>query len=116
MLGEPTRIDRATLAALRSFRGRLTARYGDRLRGMVLFGSRARGDHRLDSDADVAVFIDNAQDTVAEQMDLATDAYEIFLDADILIQPWVFDGDPRSATAPHAPRLLANIQREGIAL
>lgn len=31
--------------------------YGDRLERIVLFGSRARGDHRPDSDYDIAVFI-----------------------------------------------------------
>ena len=31
--------------------------YGARLERVVLFGSRARGDHRADSDYDVAVFV-----------------------------------------------------------
>ncbi len=39
------------------FRAALDAVYGDRLERVVLFGSRARGDHRPDSDYDVAVFI-----------------------------------------------------------
>ena len=37
------------------------ATYGDRLDRAVLFGSRARGDHRPDSDYDVAVFIRDIQ-------------------------------------------------------
>jgi hypothetical protein len=32
-----------TLRVLRAFRKRMAQRYGDRLRGVVLFGSRARG-------------------------------------------------------------------------
>jgi uncharacterized protein len=31
--------------------------YGDRLAGIYLFGSRARGDHKSDSDYDVAVVL-----------------------------------------------------------
>ncbi|HEY1794883.1 MAG TPA: nucleotidyltransferase domain-containing protein [Stellaceae bacterium] len=39
------------------FAAEVRAAYGDRLERIVLFGSRARGDHRPDSDYDVAVFI-----------------------------------------------------------
>jgi predicted nucleotidyltransferase len=42
---------------LARFRAALDRSYGDRLERVVLFGSRARGDHRPDSDYDVAVFI-----------------------------------------------------------
>jgi predicted nucleotidyltransferase len=34
----------------------LRAIYGDRIERLVLFGSRARGDARADSDYDIAVF------------------------------------------------------------
>jgi predicted nucleotidyltransferase len=42
---------------LARFRAALDALYGARLERAVLFGSRARGDHRDDSDYDVAVFL-----------------------------------------------------------
>ena len=42
---------------LKRFRAALAELYGDRLERVVLFGSRARGDAREDSDYDVAVFI-----------------------------------------------------------
>ena len=42
---------------LKRFRAALAELYGDRLERVVLFGSRARGDAREDSDCDVAVFI-----------------------------------------------------------
>ena len=32
--------------------------FGSRLASALLFGSRARGDHRADSDYDIAVFLD----------------------------------------------------------
>jgi predicted nucleotidyltransferase len=37
---------------------RLRQAYGERLRGVYLFGSRARGDHEPDSDVDVLVVLD----------------------------------------------------------
>jgi uncharacterized protein len=42
---------------LKRFRAALDALYGDRIERVVLFGSRARGDHQPDSDYDIAVFI-----------------------------------------------------------
>ena len=42
---------------LTRFRAAVDALYGDRVERVVLFGSRARGDARPDSDYDVAVFL-----------------------------------------------------------
>lgn len=47
----------ASEQVLRRFRQEVGALYGDRLERVVLFGSRARGDSREDSDYDIAVFI-----------------------------------------------------------
>jgi uncharacterized protein len=43
--------------ALIRLRAALDELYGDRLERVVLYGSRARGDERPDSDYDIAVFI-----------------------------------------------------------
>jgi predicted nucleotidyltransferase len=50
-LDEPTR---TLMAALQR---RLQQRFGRRLKGLILFGSRARGEHTADSDADVAIVL-----------------------------------------------------------
>ena len=42
---------------LKRFRAALDVLYGERIERVVLFGSRARGDAREDSDYDVAVFL-----------------------------------------------------------
>src|SRR5438445_7420584 len=61
---------------LKQFRAGLDALYGDRIERVVLFGSRARGDAREDSDYDVAVFLKGLTDRWAELdrlADLGTD-------------------------------------------
>jgi uncharacterized protein len=47
---------------LKRFRAALDSLYGDRIERVVLFGSRARGDAREDSDYDVAVFLKDLAD------------------------------------------------------
>ena len=59
----------ATLAndpVLARFRRALDEMYGNQLDRVVLFGSRARGDARPDSDYDVAVFLKSLPDRWAE--------------------------------------------------
>jgi len=43
--------------AMRRFAAAVRALYGDRVERIVLYGSRARGDARAESDWDVAVFL-----------------------------------------------------------
>jgi predicted nucleotidyltransferase len=53
---------------LKRLRAALDEVYGARAERVVLFGSRARGDAREDSDYDVAVFIENP-DSQGEELD-----------------------------------------------
>lgn len=112
-----TNIDPVTRDALASFKKLLAARYGEHLKSLYLFGSRARGEHRPDSDADVAVFLDQVTDPIGEQFDLIDEGYDILLDTGVNIQPWVFDeaslADPEHYPASH---LVTTIRREGVRL
>ena len=51
---------------LERFKAALADLYGDQLDRVVLFGSRARGDQRHDSDYDVAVFLKTLSDRWTE--------------------------------------------------
>jgi predicted nucleotidyltransferase len=61
------------------------ALYGARLERVVLFGSRARGDDRADSDYDVAVFLREMPDRAEEFGRLADVETGILLDTGALI-------------------------------
>jgi predicted nucleotidyltransferase len=64
---------------LKRYRAKLDEVYGDRIERVVLFGSRARGDARKDSDYDIAVFLREMHDRFGEMNRLADLSTE-FLD------------------------------------
>jgi predicted nucleotidyltransferase len=65
---------------LRRFKAALHALYGDQIDRVVMFGSRARGDAREDSDYDVAIFLKSLPDRWKE-LDRLADLRIDFLDA-----------------------------------
>ena len=97
---------------LRRFRAALADLYGDRLERAVLFGSRARGDARPDSDYDVAVFLRDYHGLWDEAGPLADATTEILYDTGAVLTPIPFPaGAYRERTA-----LMNEIRREGIDL
>jgi uncharacterized protein len=64
----------AEVAVLGALKSSLTSLFGDRLRGLLLFGSRARGAGRDDSDLDVVVDVQGVtRDERGAILDLAAD-------------------------------------------
>jgi len=94
------------------FRAAVDEIYGNRLERVVLFGSRARGDAREDSDYDVAIFLKSLPDKWAE-LDRLANLRVRFLDETGAF----FDAKPYPATAyrERSP-LMHEIRREGIDL
>jgi predicted nucleotidyltransferase len=95
---------------LKRFRAALDLLYGDEIERVVLFGSRARGEARADSDYDVAVFLRSAPDARRERRRLA-DLRVDFLDetgAFFETKAW-----PASAWREQTP-LMHEIRRDGV--
>lgn len=75
--------------ALADYVAAVRRHYGDRLVDMLIFGSRARGNARPDSDADVAVILEDGDWRFwTEKMLLAGLAYDVLLKHDLYVQPW----------------------------
>ena len=72
------------------FRAALTKTYGDRVDRAVLYGSRARGDHRPDSDYDLAVFIKDPGNFLEDSTHLAEVTTDILLDTGAVISATPF--------------------------
>ncbi|HZP21781.1 MAG TPA: nucleotidyltransferase domain-containing protein [Bauldia sp.] len=87
-------------------------RYGNRLRGLYLFGSRARGDHKPHSDIDVAVVVGREVSGRGETKPLTEAAYDIFLETGAEIQPWLFHEDEWSTAAGPRARLVRAAKRD----
>jgi predicted nucleotidyltransferase len=75
---------------LTRFRTALGNLYGDRLERVVLYGSRARGDHRPDSDYDIAVFLRDTDALGMEMRRLAILATDVLIETDAVINPLPF--------------------------
>jgi len=93
-------------------------RYGEQVKAVYLCRLRARRYHGLESDADVAVFVDCGQHTranlLSEQFELSGDAYNILLDTGIRIQLWIFSsGALRQMARDATVHLLDTILAEG---
>lgn len=97
---------------LTRFRAALNEMYGAQLERAVLFGSRARGEARPDSDYDVAVFLTSLPDRWAE-LDRLADLRVRFLDD----TGRFFDARPYPASAyADATPLMHEIRRDGLPL
>ncbi|HET7711157.1 MAG TPA: nucleotidyltransferase domain-containing protein [Thermoanaerobaculia bacterium] len=97
----------------REVRPPLEAAFGSRLRGIVLFGSRARGDASADSDIDLLVLLDDPL-SVGRDIDTIVEALyplQLEIDAAIHALPARAETYERGTFA-----LYRNAQAEGIRL
>ncbi|MFC3853618.1 nucleotidyltransferase domain-containing protein [Salinispirillum marinum] len=109
-------IDCHTEQAVRRFLELISNRF--ELAGAIVFGSRARGTHRSDSDADVAVLLRGPhQRFLTAKLNMADIAFDVLLETDILISPlpvWLDEWEhPENYSNPD---LLRTIAREGVRL
>lgn len=93
-------------------RAALNEKYGNKIDRVVLFGSRARGDAQLDSDYDVAVFINDPGELWDELGVLAHITTAILNDTGTVISAKPF---PAAAYGERSP-LMHEIRGDGIDL
>jgi predicted nucleotidyltransferase len=97
---------------LQRFRTALDELYGDRIERVVLFGSRARGDARDDSDYDIAVFIKGLSDRWREIDRIIPVVTDIIDDTGAVIHAMPY----RAGAYEDRTSLMREIRREGVDL
>lgn len=111
-----TRLDPVTDQAAHAFVDKLAGRFD--VAWAVLFGSRARQEHRPDSDADVAVILHGPKGPFLDtKLAMADVAYDVLLETGVLIQPLPIWEDEWAHPEDFInPALLRNISRDGVRL
>lgn len=97
---------------LTRFRSALDTLYGDRIERVVLFGSRARGEARPDSDYDVAVFLRALDDRWREADRIADLASAVMDETGAFIHAMPY---PAGSYRDRTP-LMHEVRREGLDL
>jgi predicted nucleotidyltransferase len=108
----PINLESASDPILARFRSELANLYGARLGRVVLFGSRARGRARADSDYDVAIFLDPSEGLWRESGRLAEIETDILYDTGAVVNALPF---PIHAYSERTP-LMHELRRDGIEL
>ena len=108
------KIDQETDSAVQQFLALIAPRYDIAL--AILYGSRARGTHRQDSDADVAVILNGErQRTLPTALGMSDVAYDVLLETGISVSPLpIWRDDWEHPERFSNPELLHNIMKEGI--
>ena len=91
----------------------LSGYYGTRLKGVILYGSRARGDAAPDSDIDLLVLLSSPIDYFAELRQIVDLLYPIQLESEQLISA---KPAPARDYEMGSISLYRNVQREGVAI
>ncbi len=98
------------LTLIREFKRRAEEALLGRVVRVMLYGSRARGDARPDSDWDVAVFI-AGDPTLEDQRTLSNIGFGLMLDMASMSRLWL----SMRREARSSPYFLSNVLRDGLA-
>ena len=106
-------LDEKTRGAARAFLRRLEGKCP--IKAAFVFGSRARGDFRSDSDADVAVILrGDVGDRYKTSAEMADAAFDALMETGVVIDPLpLWESEMRFPERFSNPKLIENIKREG---
>lgn len=114
--GAASPLDPNAAHAAQAFLRRLPAHYA--ISRAMLFGSRAHGAGRPDSDVDLAVILRGEPDgRVDAAVEMAGIAFDVLLETGLLVEALpLWEGEWEHPERFSNPALLENIRREGVRL
>ncbi len=95
-------------------KGSLQALLGDRLLKIVLFGSRARGDHSVESDYDIAIIVRGLTRELKHR--ILDEVAEIEFEYLTPLSAFILSEDEFNRLRVKERRIALDIEREGISL
>lgn len=99
---------------LRTFVQSLQKEFGEHLQQVILFGSKARGDDKPDSDIDVLILADEENRQLKQSINKI--AFQIELDRDTLFNVLLISSGRWQQMSLERFTLCRNIEKEGILL
>jgi predicted nucleotidyltransferase len=99
--------------ALKELQDYLAKIYGERLRGVYLYGSYARGDFHSGSDIDVLIVLEGTVNPSQEIDRIGDGVADIFLEHNVLIATYPV---PEEWFKGRKSPLFENVRREGVRL
>lgn len=106
------RLDPQTERAVRAFLARVPSEL--KVEKAIVFGSRARGDNKPDSDADLALIFERGNEWPVVEL-LGGLAFDVLMDTGILVQPVPISSfDWRHPEGFPRPGFLRNVASEGV--
>ncbi len=108
--------DRAIRTALGLFLDKLQPSFD--VAEVRLFGSRARGDYRTDSDVDIAIILRGDRlDFIDTTLCMSDITYDVLLETGVTVSPFpLWEDDWLHPERTLNPRLVASIKEHGIRL
>ncbi len=109
-------LDTDTERAVRAFLKQLEGKYP--VVDSIVYGSRARGDHKPDSDADLAVILKGARgDRYEVSGEFAGIEFHVLMETGVMVQGFpLWEDELKRPETFSNPALIANILREGVHL
>ncbi len=111
---EPEGVYAADLAVAHRLKDLILKTDGDRVRKIILFGSRARGDARPDSDYDLLVVLRDI--APGEKRSYRLSLYHAFQGAGVAVEPWVMSEEEFEETKGVIGGLAYPASKEGVLL
>jgi predicted nucleotidyltransferase len=109
----PKQLPKKIMRILQETKGRMHTIYSGQLRGMILFGSYARGDYAKGSDIDILMLLDGMEGKGFEREKYLPAICDLSLKYDTVISLVPMD---RATYESKKTPLILNVMREGVTI